>query len=238
MARIRSIKPSFFTSHVISELSLSARLTFIGLWTHADDEGRAVDDARLIKAAVWPLDDKHTVRKVEADLAELAKANLIDRYEVKDRRYLRICSFAEHQKPNRPQESALPPPEQFTERAVNEQGQTTEPAGTTHPRSRSSRGEEKEGNDARFDAFWSAYPRHVEKRKAFKIWQARVRDGTDPDVMINAARCYAAKVRNDRTESRFVKHPSTFLGPDRPFEEWAGGQPEPDAYYGEVVRFS
>jgi len=39
MARIRTIKPSFFTSLTIADLGLAERLTFIGLWTHVDDEG-------------------------------------------------------------------------------------------------------------------------------------------------------------------------------------------------------
>jgi hypothetical protein len=58
MARIRSIKPEFFTSLTIGSLSERARLAFIGIWTFVDDYGRAVDDARLVKAAVFPLDDR------------------------------------------------------------------------------------------------------------------------------------------------------------------------------------
>jgi hypothetical protein len=34
MARIRSIKPEFFTSISIADLSRDARLMFIGMWTH------------------------------------------------------------------------------------------------------------------------------------------------------------------------------------------------------------
>lgn len=41
MAKIRSIKPDFFTSEDVSALPLRARLTWIGLWTHCDDHGRA-----------------------------------------------------------------------------------------------------------------------------------------------------------------------------------------------------
>ena len=58
MARIRSIKPEFFTSEVIASLPLSARLTFIGLWTYVDDNGVGLDNERLILAAVWPLEDE------------------------------------------------------------------------------------------------------------------------------------------------------------------------------------
>ncbi|MDG4796197.1 hypothetical protein [Micromonospora sp. WMMD1082] len=109
MARIRTIKPDFFTSLTIADLSLHARLTFIGLWTHVDDSGRCVDDARLIKAAVWPLDDRVSA-DVERDLRELSEASLIVRYEVGGRGYLAVRTWDEHQRINRPTKSKLPEP--------------------------------------------------------------------------------------------------------------------------------
>ena len=42
MARIRTIKPEFFTSEDIVALSPLARLLFIALWCEADREGRLV----------------------------------------------------------------------------------------------------------------------------------------------------------------------------------------------------
>lgn len=109
MARIRTIKPSFFTSEDVAELSFRARLTWIGLWTHCDDEGRAKDNVKLIKAAVWPLDDV-SFEDVEADLAELAERGRIVRYEVDGRRYLEVVNWRAHQKINRPSPSKFPPP--------------------------------------------------------------------------------------------------------------------------------
>jgi hypothetical protein len=109
VARIRTIKPSFFTSHDIAALSLTARLTYIGLWTYVDDAGRGLDDARLIKGALWSLDDRHTVKKVEADLRLLADRGHIERYAVDERSYLRIVEW-NHQRINRPTPSILPAP--------------------------------------------------------------------------------------------------------------------------------
>lgn len=115
LARIRTIKPDFFTSLTIGALSKQARLTFIGMWTHVDDEGRCVDDARLIKAAVWPLDDDVTVADVEADLQALATVEcsdgtpgLIVRYAVGGRRYLAVRAWKEHQRIDKPTKSKLP----------------------------------------------------------------------------------------------------------------------------------
>ncbi|NYT96308.1 hypothetical protein [Salinispora sp. H7-4] len=114
MARIRSIKPEFFTSLTVASLLVETRLTFIGLWTHVDDEGRCVDDARLIKAAVWPLDDRLST-DVELDLKRLSESSLILRYKVGERSYLAVRGWGEHQRINRPTKSKIPPPPEAPE---------------------------------------------------------------------------------------------------------------------------
>jgi len=109
MARIRTIKPEMFQSYTIKRLSLSARWTFSGLLTHVDDDGYARDDARLIKSAVWPLEDEHTWQHVEQDVDEMLHAGLVCRYHHLGQPYLHVVNFAEHQKINRPTKSKLPP---------------------------------------------------------------------------------------------------------------------------------
>jgi len=110
--RIRSIKPDFFTSEVIASLPLSARLTFIGLWTYVDDNGVGVDNPRLINAAIWPLEDDplETLRRTSRDLQSLAEAGLIQRYEVSGKRFLFITSWDEHQKVSHPSRPRYPRP--------------------------------------------------------------------------------------------------------------------------------
>lgn len=167
MARIRTIKPSFFTSLTITELPLSARLTFIGLWTYADDEGRGVDDPRLVKAEVWPLDDDMTARKIDRDLARLAADGLIIRYQVGGRRFLQITNWGEHQRVNRPTpskhpaptlESTMSAPAQITEPTSQPHGTITEPSppegkgregkGRTTPQPPASGGQSHDGQHA------------------------------------------------------------------------------------------
>lgn len=109
MARIRTIKPEFFTSLTVTKLPIAARLTFIGLWTYVDDEGRGRDEPRLIKAALWPLDDNRPAEAVESDLAQLAGAGLIDRYLAHGESYLQVRHFREHQYIQKPKTSQYPP---------------------------------------------------------------------------------------------------------------------------------
>src|SRR5690348_14073734 len=97
MARIRTIKPTFFTSLTVAGLTVEQRLTFIGLWTHVDDEGRCTYDPRLIKAALWPLDDR-TSKDVESDIRALTEHSLITHYVVGERSYLEVNGWAEHQR--------------------------------------------------------------------------------------------------------------------------------------------
>jgi hypothetical protein len=109
MARIRTIKPSFFKSDDVSALPLRARLTWIGLWTQCDDQGRTKDHTRLIKADIWPLDTV-SLADIEEDLSTLAAHGRIVRYEVDGKRYLEVTNWSEHQKIDRPSKSTIPPP--------------------------------------------------------------------------------------------------------------------------------
>lgn len=132
MARIRTIKPEFFTSLTVAGLPVEARLTFVGLWTHVDDEGRCVDDARLVKAAVWPLDDRLSA-DVEQDLRALSESSLILRYKVGGRSYLAVRSWCEHQRINRPTKSKLPPPPPTAESGESGEVPAPPPAETLVP---------------------------------------------------------------------------------------------------------
>jgi len=71
-----------------------------------------------------------------------------------------------------------------------------------------------------FEAFWEAYPRRKEKQAAFRCWKARLREGTQPRVMIEAARLYAEECCRKSTQEDFIKLAKTFLGPSRPFLEY------------------
>src|SRR5258707_13245325 len=104
MARIRSIKPEFFTSERIATLPLSARLTFIGLWTYVDDNGVGLDNERLVLAAVWPLEEDviATLQRTREDLWSLARAGHIKRYRSGSGGFLYITSCGAHQKVSHP----------------------------------------------------------------------------------------------------------------------------------------
>ena len=109
MARIRSIKPGFFGSEDVTALTFRARLTWIGLWTYCDDHGRGKDNTKLIKAAVWPLDEV-SLQDVDDDLAELARHKRIVRYRDGAQRLLAVTTWHFHQSVNRPGKTTIPAP--------------------------------------------------------------------------------------------------------------------------------
>lgn len=57
MARIRTIKPEFFTSDDVCILPMAARLLYIGVWCEADREGRLEWRPRNLKRRYLPDDD-------------------------------------------------------------------------------------------------------------------------------------------------------------------------------------
>lgn len=106
MARIRTIKPEFFTSEDIVSLSPLARLFYVSLWCEADREGRLDWRIGTLKMRYFPGDN--------CDMQELAKelidGGLIVVYEVDGKQYAEIPSFKTHQIiNNRESESTRPP---------------------------------------------------------------------------------------------------------------------------------
>lgn len=106
MARIRTIKPEFFTSESILSVSPLARLFFIGLWCEADREGRLKWKPKTLKFRYLPAD----AVDIESLSDELIEEGMINIYSVDGDEYCEIPSFTSHQViNNREKDSELPP---------------------------------------------------------------------------------------------------------------------------------
>lgn len=101
MARIRSIKPEFWTSEQIVECSPIARLLFIGMWNFCDDAGNHPASFKTLKMEVFP-GDNISIDEIEAFTNELIKNRLIVTYTGEDgREYWHVTGW-QHQKIDRP----------------------------------------------------------------------------------------------------------------------------------------
>lgn len=100
MARIRSVKPEFWSSEQVMECSPTARLLFIGLWNFCDDAGNHVASAKTIKAEIFPGDDisSDDVRRL---LDELSSNSLIAFYSSENKDFLHVTGWY-HQKIDKP----------------------------------------------------------------------------------------------------------------------------------------
>lgn len=118
MARMRTVKPALRTSRTVASWPFEVRYFFVLLWGYLDDEGRGLDIPKTIAGDCFPLDDKVTPAVVNRWLTLMAstrdpqdpdKPPPVCRYEVAGRRYVHTVNAKEHQRPNRPQPSLLPP---------------------------------------------------------------------------------------------------------------------------------
>lgn len=105
MARIRTIKPEFFTSEDIVSMSPLARLFYVSLWCESDREGRLSWKPKTLKMRYLPGDQCD----IEELAGELISAGLIVLYEVDGKQFAEIPSFKNHQViNNRESESVIP----------------------------------------------------------------------------------------------------------------------------------
>lgn len=97
--RTRVIKASFWTNEALASTPIAARLTFIGLWGMADDDGNGKANPALVKAAVFPLDDAITPTEVSSYLSILEAAGLIETYFAHSCTFFHVPSWERSQSP-------------------------------------------------------------------------------------------------------------------------------------------
>lgn len=110
MARIRSIRPEFWSDRKVGSVSRDARLLFVALWNFADDEGFGRALPKELAGFAFPYDDDVESASIRRWLDELSMKTLLILYEVSGEPYYQIPTFSKHQKIDRPTKSRLPKP--------------------------------------------------------------------------------------------------------------------------------
>lgn len=106
MARIRTIKPEFWTDEDMAEVSEAACLLAIGLLNYADDEGYFNANPKLIKAAVFPIREPSV--SIPVMLRELSNHGYLSMFSTPDNRdFGLIRNFGKHQVVNKPRASKI-----------------------------------------------------------------------------------------------------------------------------------
>ena len=242
LMRSRNIKPNFFKNEVLAECDPLARILYEGLWCMADREGRLECRPKRIKAEVLPYDNCN----IDKLLNILVSKNFITIYTVDKADYILIPSFKKHQNPHiKEAASVLPAPIDEVPRTMPVlSGEIPGITGESMvqeclipdslipdslipdsliPDSKPFCSKDDFTED--FENFWKEYPRKVGKKEAYKKWLATLKadKGTSPEQLILAATNYAGYCRRTKKEMEYIKHPSTFLGPCTPWQEWLAG---------------
>ena len=219
MARIRTIKPEFFTSENIVSLTPLARLFYVSLWCESDRMGRLEWKPGTFKMRYLPGDN--------CDVSELAKEltdkGLIVLYSADGKNYAEIPTFTEHQViNNRESESTIPARDKNASR-------------TRAPRVKAEGKEGKEGKGkepaslTRFDEFWNAWPkseRKQDKGKCAEKWKTQSFDDLFEVILADLA----TKKLTQKWQGGFIEAPEVYLNNKR----WEDGV-TPDAPAGTVT---
>lgn len=222
MARIRSIKPEFWTSEQIVECSPIARLLFIGMWNFCDDGGNHVASVKTLKMEVFPGDDI-SQNEIASMVEELLDQGLIVQYLVDGKAYWHVTGWS-HQKIDRPNYK-LPayPGQVFDEETPDDDCQfdddSTNDRRTIDERSPpEGKGREGKGSNnplTPFIDFWDDYPRKVNKAQAIKAWE-KLRPDPELAAKIKTALNHAKQSRDwTKDDGAFIPHASTWLNQRR-----------------------
>ena len=101
MARIRSIKPEFWTSEQVMEISPLARLAFIGIWTFSDDAGVHPASHKTLKAEVFP-GDELGADTVSILVTEMLTHGLVIEFEAEGKLFWHVTGWQRHQRIDKP----------------------------------------------------------------------------------------------------------------------------------------
>lgn len=110
MARKRMLDPEFFMdTEIISNLDMTGRMLYIGMWTTADDGGLLENDPLSFKIRIFPADNI-TPDQISQYINTLINIKKLVPYEYDGKSYLWIKNFLKHQKLDKPSRSSIPLP--------------------------------------------------------------------------------------------------------------------------------
>lgn len=212
MARIRTIKPDFWTNPKVVSVPPVTRLMFIGMWNYADDYGRLAYEPLSLKLKLFPNDPGISQADVRDMINDLCANDLIIIYSSNDKEYIEITGW-DHQKIDKRQASKLPAPfdsDSDIRRLPPTPADLPRTLPTPDPvregKGKEGKVEEKNLSDAcaskpdPFDEFWKLYPRRDganPKEPARRQFVMAVKAGAHPqDIIAGVKRCRQVEAKN------------------------------------------
>jgi hypothetical protein len=201
MARIRTIKPEFFTSEDIVELSSFARLLYIAIWCEADREGRLTWKPKTFKIRYFPVDEV----SIDGLCKELTDRGLVKLYGGS---LAHIPTFLDHQHIN-PRESAsvLPGPPHASPRVKDASARDSD----AQVGREGKEGKEHASSTPPFESFWQAYPKKKAKGDAEKVWATIKPNEHLAEQILQAVQRATTSADWLKNAGQFIPYPATWL---------------------------
>ena len=224
MPRSRNIKPGFFDNSELGKLHSDIRLLYASLWTLSDREGVVEYDLAVIRRYVFGYKPEITEDMLNGYLTVITRLDngrtaLLKEYN--DKKYLILLNFITHQNPHHTEKKGrLPSLETLL--AVADRPLTVispllhreNPADSLIPDSLIPPKAKRELSvviENEFEIFWDAYGYKVGKKEAGKAYAKVIKSGIDPRLILHGVREYQKDCQRRGCESKFFKHPSTWL---------------------------
>lgn len=228
--RIRSIKPEFWRSPDVAELSIEDRLLWIGLWSYVDDNGVGKDRAPVIAADLFAFDlatdAPETLARVSRGLQNLSEGGRITRYTIDGEHWLCVNNWSRHQRIDKPNKARYPSPasanaeiresvaepsrdlretpapgtEEQGNRGTEEQSLLVIPDGPT----------ERDSMSKKFDDWWGHWPKKVRKKQARDAFPDAVKTLPLP-ALIEATDKWVAAFNATGNDRKFIPDPDRWL---------------------------
>lgn len=224
MARIRNIKPDFWTDEKLVELETWERLLFIGLWNFADDEGYMPYSPKRIKMQIFPGDSLEVSRGIQS----LISIGAVELFDSEYGQVLHVSKWSKHQKVSNPSKSkyssveltpldgkprkhAVIAPENTEDSAAD-----TESSREVHTEREGEREVERNkdlsSKQDEFDQWYSRYPKKEAKDAARKAF-VKARKTASLQELIDGLDRYVAAVSGKQRE--YIALPATWLNAGR-----------------------
>lgn len=109
MSRKRMLDPSIWTDPGFMELSTDGRLLYIGLVSHADDDGKGVGSVKCLKAEIFPSDDI-SIDLIQELVDSIQENMQVVFYGKNGKEYYKMLKWKSYQYVNHPHKSVIPDP--------------------------------------------------------------------------------------------------------------------------------
>lgn len=229
----RIIKESICTSDNIDQLSAFQECFFYRLIVSCDDFGRMDARPKILASRLYPLKDVKTAQ-IEDALQALHAAELIVLYSVDGKPYLQMQTWNKHQqiRAKRSKYPAIEDGEITNDITCNQMisdaskcpRNPIQSNTKSNPNPNTNTTSAKADMTARFETFWKAYPKHVNKKGAEKAFVKLNPDDGLLETMLAAVERQKQTAQWREQNGQFIPYPATWLNGRRWEDELPAGK--------------